>query len=306
LHVFYSWQSDIKGAACRTLIQTALESAAERMAQQGVVEIEPRIDSDTQGVAGAPDIGLTILAKIDAADAFVADVTIVGATVDGKAMPNPNVLIELGYALKSLGPARIVLVQNTAFGGPERLPFDLRQKRVLKYESAEHAPERAQARKHLQAAFETALGAIVTTPRPDKQPVTVTIGYTKDYASSDGNVHHYRLDVCVTNISSKRIDDWEIDVVCPTEVLETNVFIPERVAARSNAESTLFRVDGKEVGARPIRPGDEKRVGWRYFMNDALYSRRNKLFEQLVTVRVLVNGEIAAEAQRPFRELQNF
>jgi len=39
--------------------------------------------------------------KIDVADVFVADVSIVGGSIERPA-PNPNVLIELGYALCSL------------------------------------------------------------------------------------------------------------------------------------------------------------------------------------------------------------
>jgi hypothetical protein len=42
----------------------------------------------------------------------VADVTIVGRG-NGRPTPNPNVLIELGYALKSLGARRLILVQRS-------------------------------------------------------------------------------------------------------------------------------------------------------------------------------------------------
>ena len=101
--VFFSWQSGIRAAACRTLIESALEGAAKAIAADDSIAIEPVIDRDTQDVPGAPDIGAAILAKIDVADAFVADVTIVGKTMTGKPAPNPNVLVELGYALKKLG-----------------------------------------------------------------------------------------------------------------------------------------------------------------------------------------------------------
>jgi hypothetical protein len=281
----------------------ALEAAASRLAQDGVVEIEPVIDRDTQGVTGAPDIGVTILSKIDVADAFVADVTIVNAALGGRPTPNPNVLIELGYALKALGPERIVLVQNTTFGGPELLPFDLRQKRVLGYESAEDSPERAPARRHLQTALETALGAILRRARPERHPVAITIGYKKESIESD--IHHYRLDVCVANTSKKRLDDWEIEVEFPTPVLERNVTVGVRIASRSNGKRSLFRVAGKELG-QPIRPGEEKHVGWGYFVDDEVYGRRADIFDEPVKVRVLIDGEIAAEAERPFGELQCF
>lgn len=61
------------------------------------------IDRDTQGLAGAPDIGDSIYDKIDSADIFIADVTIINQDYAGRKTPNPNVLIELGYAIKALG-----------------------------------------------------------------------------------------------------------------------------------------------------------------------------------------------------------
>jgi hypothetical protein len=162
--IFYSWQSDIRAAACRTLIQGALEQAATGMVADGQLEVVPVIDRDTQNVPGSPDIGATILAKIDRATAFVADVTIVGETSPGRPTPNPNVLLELGYAIRALGDARIVLVQNTVFGVPEVLPFDLRQKRVLTYESAENRAERSPERRRLSGALQAALTPILKMP----------------------------------------------------------------------------------------------------------------------------------------------
>ena len=46
---------------------------------------------------GSPDIVATILAKIEAAAVFVADVTPIAVSPGGKHVANPNVLIELGY-----------------------------------------------------------------------------------------------------------------------------------------------------------------------------------------------------------------
>lgn len=126
IRIFYSWQSDIKAACNRTLIQNALEGVAKDIRDDNSIHIEPVIDRDTLGIPGSPDIGSTILNKIDNSDIFVADVTIVNNTLQNRPTPNPNVLIELGYALKSLGENRVILVQNTAFGKIELLPFDLR------------------------------------------------------------------------------------------------------------------------------------------------------------------------------------
>lgn len=86
-----------------------------------------QVDHDTLGVAGSPPIAETILRKIREAAVFVADVTPVGKSAAGKLLPNPNVMIELGYAMRVLEHERIVLVMNQAEGAALRhLPFDLR------------------------------------------------------------------------------------------------------------------------------------------------------------------------------------
>ena len=43
--------------------------------------------------------------------------------------PNPNVMLEYGYALDALGNQRLIGVFNKAFGKPDDLPFDLRHRR---------------------------------------------------------------------------------------------------------------------------------------------------------------------------------
>jgi hypothetical protein len=60
---------------------------------------------------------------------FVADLSFVGATPDGKKLPNPNVLIELGFAARSIGWERTILVINNAYGSASDLPFDILQHR---------------------------------------------------------------------------------------------------------------------------------------------------------------------------------
>lgn len=165
--VFYSWQSDLPNSCNRGFIQAALEQAADAITADDSVAVEPVVDRDTQNVPGSPDIASTIFAKIAGADIFVADVSIVVAPEGRRACPNPNVLIELGYALKTLGYDRVILVFNTAFGRLEQLPFDLRSRRVLAYEMKEDAAERAPARKalarHLEAALRGAVSAIPET-----------------------------------------------------------------------------------------------------------------------------------------------
>ena len=99
--VFWSWQSDLDGRVTRDVIRTALDEAITILAAELEEADRPSLTSDTQGVAGTPDIVATILAKIDEAAVFVGDVTPIALSDSGKACANPNVLLEMGYANKA-------------------------------------------------------------------------------------------------------------------------------------------------------------------------------------------------------------
>src|SRR5436190_7681052 len=133
--VFYSWQSDTPSNLNRGFIQKALENAIEILKTDANVEpalrgLDVSLDKDTQGVHDSQPIADTILNKIGECSAFVADLTFVGQTVS-RYHPNPNVLIEYGYALCRHGHGRLVEVMNTSFGDPNEttLPFDLKHQR---------------------------------------------------------------------------------------------------------------------------------------------------------------------------------
>jgi hypothetical protein len=158
--VFYSWQSDLPNATNRGLIQEALERAAKMIRADDSLAVDPVLDRDTQNVPGAPDIAHTIFQKIERAVAFVADVSIINSGL-GRPTPNPNVLIEVGYALKTLGASRTVLVANTANGPVEALPFDLRTKRVLTYHLPPGTAGKPEQRRKLQEGLELSLRAIL-------------------------------------------------------------------------------------------------------------------------------------------------
>jgi hypothetical protein len=132
MKVFWSWQSDCPAEVSKEFVKGALADALTAVIENlSLSEAErPEVDHDTKGEPGLVDIAATVFRKIEGASAFVADVTPVARTGTGKLVPNPNVMIELGYALKALGPAAVVLVANEAFGAKaEELPFDLRHRR---------------------------------------------------------------------------------------------------------------------------------------------------------------------------------
>lgn len=133
MKIFWSWQSDHLGAISRHLVREALELAVASLNQELAIEEPERevsLDHDRKGVPGSPDLASVILEKIRGSDVFVADVTPVGATPNEppKKLMNPNVAIELGYALHTITDRRLIMVMNTAFGSRADLPFDLQHK----------------------------------------------------------------------------------------------------------------------------------------------------------------------------------
>lgn len=115
--VFWSWQSDLDARVTRDLIRSALDQAIGMLAANLDETDRSSLTSDTQGVAGTPDIVATILRKIDEAAVFVGDVTPIAVSASGKACANPKVLIELGYAHRALGENRVLQVAVDAFNG---------------------------------------------------------------------------------------------------------------------------------------------------------------------------------------------
>ena len=117
----------------RGFIEKALQSAAKNIKDDDLITVEPVVDRDTLGIPGSPDIAQTILEKIDQSQLFVCDISFINQHQNSRPSPNPNVLLELGYAVKSLSARRVIMVMNTAYGLPDLLPFDLRLKRVIPY-----------------------------------------------------------------------------------------------------------------------------------------------------------------------------
>ena len=135
LTVFYSWQSDADPKTNHRFLKSCLEDSLKIIAADGLLEEVARgddlhLDHDTKGVFGDVEVLNTILNKIDTCDLFVADITIVAKTAKGKQCPNPNVLLELGYAIQAAGPSRTLKVLNQHYGSTgDGLPFDMAHKR---------------------------------------------------------------------------------------------------------------------------------------------------------------------------------
>ena len=130
--IFYSWQSDIDDKTNKILIRDCLKQAAKKCKKEDD-SVVLRVDTDTQGATGTPSIEQEIFRKIDECFIFVADVTIINKDYAGRKTPNPNVLLELGYAVKKLGWNKVICLYNTAYGSFEDLPLDLRGRKPKVY-----------------------------------------------------------------------------------------------------------------------------------------------------------------------------
>jgi len=126
LVVFWSWQADSDASTNRHFIEDCLKHAVKNVAKsEGVLIV---VDRDTKGIGGSPGIFDTILRKIRSSDVFVFDATLVHGLL--RHAPNPNVAVELGYALAAMGEGRTIGVMNTAgYPNGKALPFDLKHKR---------------------------------------------------------------------------------------------------------------------------------------------------------------------------------
>lgn len=126
INVFFSWQSDSQNKTNLSFIEECLKKSVKEIAKKSSSIIV--IDRDTKGVGGTPGIVDTIFKKIRSCDIFVWDATIIND--DSRYTPNPNVLLELGYAFAVVGEGRIIGIMNEANGiGPDKLPFDLVHRR---------------------------------------------------------------------------------------------------------------------------------------------------------------------------------
>jgi hypothetical protein len=194
MKIFWSWQSDHDPDISHRFVKDALADAIKALKSESVLE-EPseaerrtqlHLDHDTKGKTGWVDITQSIFEKIESAAVFVADVTpvvVAASKLDGEGkeigkrpIMNPNVAIELGYALKALDWSKIVPVMNTAYGSVERMPFDIDRTRrwAIQYELKEGATkaEIKEARGKLAKVFAEALKGFLPAaaqPEPFKE-----------------------------------------------------------------------------------------------------------------------------------------
>jgi hypothetical protein len=133
--IFYSWQSDLPPETNQRAVRHTLRDSIN-LVESEIDDIKIVVDEATRDMPGSPNIPMTIFDKIARCDIFVCDVTTINSTSpkEYKRVPNPNVLIELGYAIAMLGFERIIILFNTVHGKfPDDIPFDIDRQRTTKF-----------------------------------------------------------------------------------------------------------------------------------------------------------------------------
>lgn len=167
--IFYSWQSDLPNNTNRGMIGDAINKAKKIILEKNATVSEIRILSDSRDDLGTPDLVSSIFNKIDSCDIFIADISIINLRSDCRPTPNPNVLIELGYAARALGWNKLICVFNTEFGEVETLPFDIRSRKPLFYNT-----EKPNAKEQLVNLFVDSIDRIITNALSDKREFYVS------------------------------------------------------------------------------------------------------------------------------------
>lgn len=227
--LFYAWQNDTEPTCNRYFIRDSLKKALAQLSDDESVEDSPRLDHDTAGVPGTPTIADTIFEKIEKANIFVADVTFVGSGGEKK-LPNPNVMIELGYALHALSSDRVLLVMNTAHGGTEHLPFDLRNRRfptTYCLEAGSTKEQKRAAMADLTNKLSVAIGGVLKIP--EKKTPT----------------HNLNIQASPTRLGKKQCAHLRLFNSGPGPILVESSWVAWDAPGRKGGQSSFQPVKGK-------------------------------------------------------------
>ena len=272
--IFFSWQSDLPNKTNRNLIENSIKLALKKMNQDSPYSLITEIDRDTKGVLGSPDIVDSILTKIDKCGLFIADISIINSSLNGKRTPNPNVLFELGYAVKCLGWDRVICVFNSDFGDVSELPFDLRNRRILTYETSNIS----ETRKKLADIFKQII---------DKNY------YTLEQVQEVSDCYSIKIYSCFINIISRIIKVlYGSETVCSFEAI-TNVLnmTPTEINRLLSHELLGFNLFTSYDEQIKILTNELDRITSINMFNTNLYVPIIKLIKELKSHNLFVNRE---------------
>ncbi|KZK92545.1 MULTISPECIES: hypothetical protein [unclassified Pseudovibrio] len=181
MKIFWSWQSDTPSETNKNFVRGILNEIAADLTAEVEASSENSRDvevlSDTQGHTGAVAIADAILEQIENSDLFIADVTPITQSKNGKLIPNPNVMFEAGWAMKALSHKRCIFIMNSANDGgapfkEDDLPFDIRHRRIKSYDLSENATKKSAKRNKLKSDLKTIIEGNLKAFQ-DNQPVHV-------------------------------------------------------------------------------------------------------------------------------------
>jgi hypothetical protein len=156
--IFYSWQDDIDKEINRHFIKAALKKALNGLSAKFTIA------EDMRDIPGTPILPDTLFSKIEKSYSFIGDISFCCKS-DKRKFPNPNVMLELGYAVKTLGWERIILVLNESTGSPSELPVDILDRRhPIIYNFALNESEKDISQRELSKDLCKALKVIIDAP----------------------------------------------------------------------------------------------------------------------------------------------
>ena len=126
MRIFYSWQSDIPEH--RKVIEKALRNVK-------IIIPEIEIITATSDKTGAFRIDNNIIEKIESADLYLADLSIIGNLGKRRRQsPNPNVIYETGFAHGVLTEEKMYMLAQKIKSGTDKFPFDIRNRHLALYD----------------------------------------------------------------------------------------------------------------------------------------------------------------------------
>lgn len=249
--IFYSWQSDLSGSETRNLIQDSIKDAVKLL--RDTVDIEA--DRDTKGEFGTPDIAQTIFSKIDDCDIFIADVTAVcklemtdkDGKVKTKLIPNPNVMLELGYATQVIGWENVICVLNTDYGSPEDMPFDIANRRLTPY-SLKGGKSKGEIKRYLRNIIQDTVENILQNGKRIKSGFSyLKVGsFISGYVSSELNPFEISKSTSFIEQKNKVIAECAelLKVIRNINVIETSCDLQEQKGDNALEAEPIVAKDG--------------------------------------------------------------
>lgn len=195
--VFFSWQSDVAQNATTRGLRTAIAAAATDLTAKTDETVET--DEATRDVPGSPYIPGKLAEKIRKSDIFIADITAISVTEDGKSIPNPNVTFELGLAAAHLGWDRVIMMFNESVAKFENLPFDFDRHRITKYKMAEagklNVGEQKRLLKLVTVAIETIIDQKPLRPRDIEGKSDAEVKHDRDVVNLRWYLNQISIDL---------------------------------------------------------------------------------------------------------------